>query len=42
MINVREMDPKKLDQVCEVAIWWKRVKERTVPCFLPASVMESP
>lgn len=30
-----QMDRKKLDAAVEVAIWWKTVKARTVPAFLP-------
>ena len=29
------MNQKKLDAAVNVAIWWKEVKERTVPTFLP-------
>ena len=29
------MTGQKLDKAVEVALWWKTVKERTVPCFLP-------
>lgn len=29
------MDEKKLDAAVEVAAWWKTVRERTVPMFLP-------
>lgn len=34
-MNLRDMDPKKLNAAVEAALWWKTVKARTVPTFLP-------